>query len=813
MQFFNRFDRSTGAFILKAPVVACVLIFTLSACSTVKVNKQTSAKTIAAQRGNIITDNKLSSHTASALLSAGLNEQACLKHFDLCLAQLSDSLLTDRYRQALAVFAELHYAKARSLMDNRDCQAVLARAPIDPYFANAEPSAKEAKAQAKRSQECLTDYQSRLIDAVKTSYTFLFYDSLEHDFETKSDHSALEQRHNSRLPTELDIQTQDIYNAASNDIITRLYESSESPYQRLGDATNMRVDYLPMTATTDNSLIANSPAQSSDPTQQVKVMTLTSDPYSLNVFLPNESNYLQNAQKQTSALSDLISAYELRLSGLNSISKRPGLGVSLVASLDDRYTTTIRQLLVSTLSGKLSKSSSSEEDPASRIYPTGHLLITGLIQPKGDSVLDVLASNDLDIHLYNPYRTDSVHILGEDYPLSANFSASYGLWLAENQLDGVGYLNLLTRQQEASLPKLFMLEPYDPNKRVIIMLHGLASSPAAWVNLTNDIFNDEILRDRYQVWQVFYPTNLPILENRYQIQKLLTAAYQKTDPSGSQPSSKNSVIISHSMGAVIARLMLSNDNLAQRFDELQDSDALTNANKRQINTMLKTAFSREALGERFELTPLPQVDTAVFLSAPFQGTDYADRWFTRALRRIIYLPLNIVKTVTDNLAAIATQGDLAQNPLGALYLQNGASQLSDKSSFITLTRDVSIDKGVTYHSIIASNDSDLTQGIAQLQPEGAKLDLSKADKEAEATTDEASPKIPSEPLIAAVTVDDRLSQSLSDRLSDGIVPYKSAHLQGAASETVISGGHSIQSNPQTILTLRRILHAQLTKQP
>lgn len=96
----------------------------------------------------------------------------------------------------------------------------------------------------------------------------------------------------------------------------------------------------------------------------------------------------------------------------------------------------------------------------------------------------------------------------------------------------MGYLNLLTRQQEASLPKLFMLEPYDPDKRVIVMIHGLASSPATWVNLTNDIFNDDKLRDNYQVWQIFYPTNLPILENRYQIQKLLKATYQQTDPNG-----------------------------------------------------------------------------------------------------------------------------------------------------------------------------------------------------------------------------------------------------------------------------------------
>jgi len=373
-------------------------------------------------------------------------------------------------------------------------------------------------------------------------------------------------------------------------------------------------------------------------------------------------------------------------------------------------------------------------------------------------------------------------------------------------------LNLIARKPDASLPKLFMLEPYDPNKRVLIMLHGLASSPATWVNLTNDILNDDKLRDNYQVWQIFYPTNLPILENRYQIQRLINATYDQTDPTGQNRASKNSVIISHSMGAIIARMMLSDDNLAKNLDKLNDEDTLSGSEKRKIRDALKASYAEDQLRERFELKALPQVDTAVFLSAPFRGTDYADRWFTRALRRIVYLPIGLVKTVTDNLATIATQGDLAQNPLGALYLQNGASQLSDKSSFIQLTKDITMKDGLTYHSIIANNDADITKGLAQMQPSGVKIDLSQAvEDDSTASTDNTvnTAKTPIEPSVAAVTVNDNISQALTERLSDGIVPYTSAHLDGAASETVISGGHSIQTNPQTILTLRRILHNQL----
>lgn len=806
---------------LSQAALVLTVALVMPACSTVSVDKQASAKTILGQRGNIVTDKALSSSTASALLSAGLNEQACMQHFDLCLNQLTDSILNEHYRPALAVFAELHYAKARQLADSKPCQQALSRPPLDPYYANAPLSEKDAQQQQQAMNTCLTSYQKRLFDAIKTSYTYLFYDHLEHDFQGAAQLSD-NVRTQSRIPSDTDIQTQDIYNAASNDVITQLYKSAERSDKLLDNTT---VTYLPITASkrdsSEQAAIANRAPLTGKPTDQIKVMNVQVDDYRLGIFLPNENNYLQNAHKQTSALANLVSTYELRLSGLNSISKRSGVGISLVASLDDRYTTTIRQLLASSLSGRVANDNTrdaiDESKPSSRIYPTGHLLLTGLITPRGDSVLDVLSSRQLDVHLYNPYQSDHVRILGSDYPLAANFSAGYGLWLSENQLDGVGYLNLFTRQPEATLPKLFMLEPYDPDKRVIIMLHGLASSPATWVNLTNDILNDDKLRDNYQVWQIFYPTNLPILENHYQIQRLIERTYQQTDPNSQNRASKNSVIISHSMGAVIARMMLSDDDLTDDLERLDDQALLSAYEKRQTRDALKASFGNEQLQARFKLQALPQVDTVVFLSAPFRGTDYADRWFTRALRRIVYLPVGLVKTVTDNLATIAMQGDLAKNPLGALYLQNGASQLSDQSSFIKLTKDISINDRVTYHSIIANKDTDITQGLAQMQPAGAKIDLSQAppkenDPKSDDTEDTGTSEaaaLTSPPLVAAVTVDNTINQALTERLSDGIVPYTSAHLEGAASETIISGGHSIQENPQTILTLRRILHEQL----
>ena len=48
-------------------------------------------------------------------------------------------------------------------------------------------------------------------------------------------------------------------------------------------------------------------------------------------------------------------------------------------------------------------------------------------------------------------------------------------------------------------------------------------------------------------------------------------------------------------------------------------------------------------------------------------------------------------------------------------------------------------------------------------------------------------------------------------ITDDVVPYKSAHLDGAVSEKIINGGHSIQETPEAVLELRRILRLHLTQ--
>jgi hypothetical protein len=45
--------------------------------------------------------------------------------------------------------------------------------------------------------------------------------------------------------------------------------------------------------------------------------------------------------------------------------------------------------------------------------------------------------------------------------------------------------------------------------------------------------------------------------------------------------------------------------------------------------------------------------------------------------------------------------------------------------------------------------------------------------------------------------------------SDGVVPYWSSHLNGAASEKIFPSGHSAHENPEDITEVRRILNSRL----
>jgi pimeloyl-ACP methyl ester carboxylesterase len=412
---------------------------------------------------------------------------------------------------------------------------------------------------------------------------------------------------------------------------------------------------------------------------------------------------------------ELIPAEGLRFSGLRNVYRRDGFGSEFVAI----------------------GSPPPETDQPWR--EPNYVPLTAVLEFPGDTLSSVLSTHDVRLFAKNPYLDSSITLDNQIIPLAANFTAPYGVWLARSGFATQSIRSLFGRGG-ITKPEVLLMQPYDPNRLTVIMLHGLASSPEAWINVVNEVTGDEQLRRTYQVWEVYYPTNQPVAANRLEISKALEETIHHFDPTGHAVASRHIVLIGHSMGGVIARLLVSSsdDKLWSVVPQRKD---LTPEEKQKV---------RQLLAPYLQFEPMPQVTRAVFLAAPHRGTPVAQWKLARWIGNLIRLPVTLLeqsKNLTDAMQGKTTSGDTPTR------LPNSIDNLSNEDPFIKASSTLPISSNVHYHTIV---------GVYKL-----KGPLNDSD--------------------------------------DGVVPYASAHLDGADSELAVPAWHNVQDTPQAIMELRRIL--------
>ena len=124
---------------------------------------------------------------------------------------------------------------------------------------------------------------------------------------------------------------------------------------------------------------------------------------------------------------------------------------------------------------------------------------------------------------------------GISVPLAANFTSGYGLWLARSGFATQALRNAIGTSDGLAEPHIYLLQPYDPDRRIIVMLHGSASSPEAWINTANEVLGDEVLRRGYQIWQVYYPTNAPCPTTTQRSARRCAARWNTSTPWHARP--------------------------------------------------------------------------------------------------------------------------------------------------------------------------------------------------------------------------------------------------------------------------------------
>ncbi|WP_313499352.1 esterase/lipase family protein [Pseudoxanthomonas mexicana] len=463
-------------------------------------------------------------------------------------------------------------------------------------------------------------------------------------------------------------------------------------------------------------------------------------PWTLRIDLPDPDG--PSGRQQATMPQELLPASSLSFAGLRSTFRRDGFGAELVAvTVDDPVTA------VSDDAEDADGSARSRRRPGPAWSEMPATAITALLRFPGENLAQVLSTHEVELSAHDPYRDARFELQGQDVPLAANFTAGYGLWLARSGFNRQSLRSLFGREQGIDRPHLYLMQPYDPDRRIILMIHGLASSPEAWVNVANELMGDERIRARFQVWQFYYPTNMPIAFNHYAMRQTLDDALRHFDPAAAAIASSDMVLIGHSMGGVISRLMVSSSDGDALWDRLLAGRDLDEVRLQRV---------RRRIGPMLHFEPLPQVERAIFIASPHRGTDAAGGRLGRFIGRLVRLPLTLLEGFADVLEDLA-QGDEARAGRGKPRLPNSIDNLDRSDPFVQAASGLPISPCVRYHSIIGHYD----------------------------------PKVP-------------LAES-----DDGLVPYWSAHLDGAVSEKIVRSAHSVQETAPAIIEMRRILHEDI----
>lgn len=343
----------------------------------------------------------------------------------------------------------------------------------------------------------------------------------------------------------------------------------------------------------------------------------------------------------------------------------------------------------------------------------------------------------------DPLATENVDFGGRRMPLAADYTVPVAVMLASTDPKKLGLSRLLNPEKYAGTARIARLQPYDPNKTVVLVIHGLMASPATWTPMINELRADEQFRRNYQIWFYSYPSGYPYPYSAMILRRDLDAVGKRF------PLHKKMVVIGHSMGGCISRLLIT-DTGDKVWRELYTKPP------EQVSM---SAESKKILTESLIFKHRPEVGRVIFISAPLKGSDLATDWIGRLGSRLVKAPVTLLKVGTDILKSTTFQGD----DLRLKEIPNSVDTLSPKNRFVKAINTVPVTPGIPHHVICGDRGK------------GGNKDHT-------------------EPV-----------------MSDGVVPYWSSHMDTAKSELVVPSSHSAHQNPQAIAEVKRILKQHVRK--
>jgi len=284
------------------------------------------------------------------------------------------------------------------------------------------------------------------------------------------------------------------------------------------------------------------------------------------------------------------------------------------------------------------------------------------------------------LEFFDPLDTETVSFYGRTVPLAADFTVPLAVMLQETDPAKHELSRVLNPEKYAQTATIERLQPFNPNKTVVLVIHGLKDSQATWTPMINKLRGDPVIRKHYQFWFYSYPTGYPFPYSAAILREELDEVEKQF------PKLKPMVVIGHSMGGCISRLLLtdSGDQLWMKiFGRPPDEVPLS-------------PKTREYFQQELFFRHRPEIGRVIFIASPLRGSNMATG-LVGGLATFLIRESTVSSQASQEMLNATS---IREEELKPKRRANSVDSLSPKSRFLNAMNTIPMTPGVPYDTII-----------------------------------------------------------------------------------------------------------------
>ena len=284
------------------------------------------------------------------------------------------------------------------------------------------------------------------------------------------------------------------------------------------------------------------------------------------------------------------------------------------------------------------------------------------------------------LEFFDPLDTETVSFYGRTVPLAADFTVPLAVMLQETDPAKHELSRVLNPEKYAQTATIERLQPFNPNKTVVLVIHGLKDSQATWTPMINKLRGDPVIRKHYQFWFYSYPSGYPFPYSAAILREELDEVEKQF------PKPKPMVVIGHSMGGCISRLLLTdsgNELWMKIFGRPPDEVPLS-------------PKTREYFQQELFFRHRPEIGRVIFIASPLRGSNMATG-LVGGLATFLIRESTVSSQASQEMLNATS---IREEELKPKRRANSVDSLSPKSRFLNAMNTIPMTPGVPYDTII-----------------------------------------------------------------------------------------------------------------